>query len=489
VSVPAEEIAAGSSDAPFVGSAAVEPAADPQRVLRLAMRVGILMLSSGAQTNDAESSITTVARALGLPGVQAAVTFSTVSVSYYAGPTEPATTLLHLVRDRTANFTRLAGVTDVARRIGDGHLDLASAEQALDEVEETRSSYGQVLSFAVPGLSAAGSTLMFGGNLLEAGATLGIGLAIQPLLVLVDRSTLPEFFRLAIGSAASALLVVLLVGVGLPISEGLVLTGSLLRFLPGYALVSSFRDLIDGSVVSGTSRLAEALLLAAAVAGGTGLALGAASQLGVDLGLITVGQTAWGLVVSVAASILAVGAYAIRLGVPPRAVWQAASVGAVAWLFYRSTAIPFGFVDPAAATLVATMLVGALGRILARRFGGVTAVWVVPAILPFLPGLQLVQAMLAETDVARVTGLVNAAGTAFIVGTGVATGDILIQMLRGVRDQVVGPAVGAVVNGVDVAVIGPVERAVDRARQGEPKQKQPRRKGPTAASGNGTERP
>jgi uncharacterized membrane protein YjjP (DUF1212 family) len=465
-------------------SADAHPAAlppDPQRVLRLAMRVGVLMLSSGAQTNDAESSITTVARALGLPGVQAAVTFSTVSVSYYAGPAEPATTLLHLVRDRTADFTRLAGVTDVARRIRAGGLDLAAAEGALDGVEATRPSYGRALSFAVPGLSAAGSTLMFGGNLLEAAATLGIGLAVQPLLLRVDRSSLPQFFQLAIGSAASALLVVLLVGVGLPISEGLVLTGSLLRFLPGYALVSSFRDLIDGSVVSGTSRLAEALLLAAAVAGGTALSLGAASLLGIHLGIVTVGQTAWGLVVSVAASLLAVGAYAIRLGVPSRAVWQAASVGAVAWLLYRSTAIPFGFVDPAAATLVATILVGALGRILARRFGGVTAVWVVPAILPFLPGLQLVQAMLAETDVARLTGLVDAAGTAFIVGTGVATGDILVQMLRGVRDQIVAPAVGAVVSGVDVAVIGPVERAVDRVRQGDPQQAETRQKGAATA--------
>jgi hypothetical protein len=91
----------------------------------------------------------------------------------------------------------------------------------------------------------------------------------------------------------------------------------------------------------------------------------------------------------------------------------------------------------------------------------------VPAILPLLPGLQLVQAMLAETDAARINGLIGAIGTAFIIGTGVALGDILVQAIRGVRDQVVTPAVGAVAGGVEVLVIEPVGRAVNRARRPE----------------------
>jgi uncharacterized membrane protein YjjP (DUF1212 family) len=448
------------------GSSESSPA-DPQRVLRLAMRIAVMTLASGAQTNDVEAAIGTVARAYGVDGVQAAVTFSTISISYYGGAAEPATTLLHLVRVRTTEFTRLAGVSGVTRMIRTGRLGLDEAEAELDRLETTGSAYGPAIAFAAPGLSAAGTTLMLGGNLLEAAATLGIGLIVQPVLVRLDRSTLPEFFRLATGAAGSAILVALLVGLGLPISEGLVLTGSLLRFLPGYSLVSGFRDLIDGSMVSGTARLAEAILLAAAVAGGTALSLAIASTVGVNLSIITVGQTSWGLPVSVAASVLAVGAYAVRLGVPSREVWQAAAVGAVAWLLYRSTALPFGPIEPAVAILASTILIGMLGRVLARRLGAVPALWVVPAILPFLPGLQLVQAMLAETEAARINGLVAAAGSAFLVGTGVATGDILLLAIRGVRDRIVAPAVGAVVGGVDVMVIGPVGRAVDRVRQGD----------------------
>ena len=337
---------------------------------------------------------------------------------------------------------------------------------ALDRQDSSGPAYGRFLTFAAPGLSAAGSTLMFGGNERDALVTLAIGLAVQPILAALDRSRIPPFFRLAIGVAGTAMLVALVIALGVDVNGGLVLTGSLLRFLPGYALVAGFRDLIEGSMVSGTARLAEALLLAAAVAGGAALSLGIAATAGVFLTLTTTGYATWGPVASTAAALLAVAAFAIRLGVPVRETAQAAILGAVAWtLFQALGALPA--VDATIAMLIATVFVGAIGRLLARRHGAPSALWVVPAILPFLPGLQMVQAMLAETEQARVNGLVAAAGTGFLIGIGVAFGDVLVGLIRGVRDQVVVPVVGAVAGGVEVFVVGPVGRAVEQARGGQ----------------------
>ena len=225
------------------------------------------------------------------------------------------------------------------------------------------------------------------------------------------------------GAAASALLVAVVVKLGVPITGGLVLTGSLLRFLPGYALVSGFRDLIDQSMISGSARLAEALLLAAGVAGGTLLGLAVATRFDVYLTIETVGRTDWGYVVAGLAAFVAVGAFAIRLGVPSGFVAQAAVLGGAAWLAFIGVA-ELGLLEPSLATLGAAIIIGVVGRLLARRSKAPAALWVVPAILPLLPGLQLVQAMLAPTDVERVAGLLAAAGAAFLVGTGVASGDI-----------------------------------------------------------------
>lgn len=456
-------MAVGIATTDLVGGAPSAPP-DAGRVLQLAMRIAVTMLGSGAQTDDVEASIGQLAQAYGIGGVQAAVSFSMISVSRYDRAGEPPTTLLHLVRDRRTDFTRLAAVSDLVRQISVGDLDLAAAESEVARLDSTSQPYVASLRFAAPGMSAAGSTLMFGGDLFEAVTTLAIGLAIQPGLMALDRSALPPFFRLAIGVAGSAILVAVTVALGLAISGGLVLAGSLLRFLPGYALVSGFRDLIGGSVISGTARLAEALLLAAAVAGGTALSLAVASSAGISLRILTVGQAAWGLPISVAASLVAVGAYAVQLGVPPRAVAQAAGIGAAGWLLWRATTIPIGQLDVIVATLAATTIIGVLGRLLARRVGSPAAIWVVPAILPFLPGLQLVEAMLSGTEAARVNGLVAAAGTAFVIGTGVALGDVLVLAIRGVRDRMVAPAVGAVAGGIEVLVIEPMGRVVERAR-------------------------
>ena len=457
-------------------------------ILQLAVRVGAMMLASGAQTRDVELAISRVAAGLGLSDVSAAVTFSTIAVSH-GRPGHRPSTLLHLVRDREADFSRLATASHVARAVGSGDMDAAEAERRLDELDTARPSYRPSVVAMAPGVSAAASTLLFGGTLLDVGVTLAIALLVQPILAVIDRSDLPSFFRVAIGALASALMTGALVGFGLPLNGGLVLTGSLLRFLPGYALVSGFRDLIDQSIISGTARLAEALLLGAGVAGGTAAGLAFVEIFDVRLTIAVAGPSDWGFVVTAIAALVAVAAYAVRLGDPPSAVWLAAGLGALAWLPFQALAFPSGAVDPLVATFAIAVGVGMVGRILARRLDVPPALWVVPAILPFLPGLQIVTAMLAESDVEQVVGLLGAATTAFAIGAGVASGDILVTTVRRVRDHVIPGAIEAAAGRVDTLVVTPFERILGRSNaqpHAVPAQKEPargeRNEGGTAGS-------
>ncbi|HET9083929.1 MAG TPA: threonine/serine exporter family protein [Candidatus Limnocylindrales bacterium] len=441
---------------------ATVPAADVGRVLRLALRVAVAMLGSGAQTDDVETAIDTIGAAYGIDTIQRSVTFSGIAISHDPPGSGPPTTLLYTVPERASDFARLAATSSVVRRIKDGRLEVAEAEAALDELDRQPSPYGRVVAFAAPAVSAAGSTVVFGGALLDAVATLAVALVIQPALSSLERSTLPPFFRTFVGVATSTLLVAVLVGLGLPIVGGLVLTGSLLRFLPGYALVSGFRDLIDQSIISGSARLAEALLLGAGAAAGTALALVAAGSFGVHLTLVKTGPEDWGATVAGLAALLAVGGYAIRLGDPRRATVSAAILGAIAWLAVirmRDVGI-----DPAVATLVSALAIGVISRMIAVRVQSPATLWAVPAVLPLLPGLQIVEALLAPTDAARVIGLVGAAGTAFLIGAGVASGDIVVTTFRRMRARVT-PAIDTVTTGIGVNVVAPVDRYV-RERAG-----------------------
>jgi uncharacterized membrane protein YjjP (DUF1212 family) len=448
---PSAPLAVDGGDAP---PSSGEP--DAARVLRVVLRIAVGMLGAGAPTDDVESDMVALARGFGVGPVQAAVTFSMVSISLDRGDGVPIT-ILHFVRDRTVDFNRLASLSQVVRRVRQGGIGVDEVEAWLDELEERRPAYLSLTRFVAPAVSAAGSTIIFGGNALDALATFGVALAIQPALSWLDRTSLPPFFRVAFGAGVSAALVALLVIVGAGIEGGLVLTGSLLRFLPGYALVSGFRDLVSQSIVSGTARLAEALLMAAAIAGALAVAIRLAGAFNVQLGLDASGSASWSPAVLAIAALMAVGGFAIQLGVPRREVAFAGALGAIVWMLHAG-AIAGANGDTAIATVLAAVLIGAAGRLIAQWRHVPPVLFVVPAILPLLPGLLLVQAMLATTDIARVAGLIDAIAAALLVGVGVATGDILAWTAARVRERVLAPAVSAVAGGVEVLVVGPVAR-------------------------------
>src|SRR5262245_59791736 len=170
---------------------------DPLRVRRImtvGLRTGAIMLGSGSQTSDVEAILRRMTRALGLPGVQAIVSFSSISLSWIEPGDLAPTTVIHLVRERGSDFARPAAVAKLARSVIDGEMDLDQAEAGVQAVEHTRSAYPAWVMFLAPGTSGAASTIVFGGNVTEGIATLLIGLAIQPLVTRFDRSSVPPFF-------------------------------------------------------------------------------------------------------------------------------------------------------------------------------------------------------------------------------------------------------------------------------------------------------
>jgi uncharacterized membrane protein YjjP (DUF1212 family) len=438
---------------------AAEPRAPVRRVVRLALRMGLTMLASGSLATDTEASLRGVMRSLGLPGAEAVVTFSTVSISFIAPGDAQATTAMQMVRDWRPDFSRLAATAALSRSIRAGALDVEQAEAELDRIVGKTRPYAGVVAFVAPGLSAAAATILFGGTVADAIATLAIGLAIQPLLAWLADTDLPPFFQVGFGVSATAFLVIVLVAFDLPLQGGLVLTGGLLRFLPGNALVSGMRDLIDRSIVSGTARLAEALLLAGAVAGGAAAMLALGSYAEVTLSLSAEGRFDWPSPVLLAAGMVAVAAYAVQLGVPLGVLAWAAGVGGV------GVTIAYGLVGSAQVdpTLVAALAIGILGRIVARRLEAPATLIMVPAILPLLPGLVIVQAMLATTQAQQIALFSEALVTAFAIGVGVASGDIIVASVQRFRERIVEPAVGAVSDGITALVAGPADRSADAA--------------------------
>ena len=67
---------------------------------------------------------------------------------------------------------------------------------------------------------------------------------------------------------------VLLTAAGLGAHRDLIIIGALMALVPGIAMTNAMRDIMAGDMVAGISKAAEALLIGAAIALGTALALG-----------------------------------------------------------------------------------------------------------------------------------------------------------------------------------------------------------------------
>jgi uncharacterized membrane protein YjjP (DUF1212 family) len=247
------------------------------------------------------------------------------------------------------------------------------------------------------------------------------------------------FFQNVTAPAIVTLVAVLLIGLHLPINGPIVVTGAILLFLPGAALVASMRDLIDGENVSGNARLAEALLLGAAVALGVSLALGLGSLVGVRVVLLNPQGIGWGVVVQVLAALCAVAFFAIRAGAPRESVVISALLGAIGVATRELTAAVL--MDAIFATAVAATTMGTLARLAARRFRSLSTIWVGAASLPLLPGLLVLRGLTAPTPLDGVTLLAEALATGFAIGIGVAVGDVLVSTLIRIDRDVVRPAI------------------------------------------------
>ena len=239
----------------------------------------------------------------------------------------------------------------------------------------------------------------------------------------------------------SVALVVALVKVGLPIQGSLVLTGALLRFLPGAALVSGMHDLISGAVMSGVARLVEVLLIGAAIAGTAAFVLSIGEQLDVRLRITITGQADWDALVLVAAGAAAVAFYAVSVGAPRGTLPSVAALGALAVVIGRDLTPISTDLSALDRTVVAAFLIGVIGQFLAHRAQAPAALWTVPPILPLLPAPATLLPLLAETEDKRQALQGTALERAFAISVGVASGAILLATYQRTRERIVDPVV------------------------------------------------
>ncbi len=404
--------------------------------LGLALRIGASMLAVGASGADVTATVLRVAAAYGLTSCQVDITFTSITVSYDREDAVPLTAL-RIVRTSQMDYTRLQGITELARAVSTGGLDVEEAHRRLDRVVSAPSTYRRsVHALAWAGMAGSLGFLLGGGWLEALIAALTTALIAQVLRVL-NRRSLPLFFQQAAGAALATGVAVLLLAWDVDVRSSLVVAAGIVVLLAGLSLVGAAQDAISGFPVTAVARAFEVVTLTAGIVVGIAGVLDLAQRAGLPLEVVDTSPSIVPFTVGLAASAGIAGSWSLACHARPRAIGLAAVAGALAWT--TSWAAAGLGAGPAVASGVAAVVLGFAGETLTDRLRVPPLLIAVCGIVPLLPGLAIYRGLFAivvDTDYpAGLAALVGAAAVGLALAAGVTLGEYLGRPISGERDR------------------------------------------------------
>lgn len=251
---------------------------DATAVLDLAVELGYQLQMSGGEIYRVEESVN---RVLAAYGIQSGEVFA-IPNCIFASLTAQGETLTRVRRvgPHGTDIWRLEAVNALCRRLCRVPLPPEAARRELEETLAGEPRYSRRMILLAHFVVGAAFCLFFGGGGADALCAGACGAAIGLCLWLMDALGANPFVKTIAAASVSALLALGLAALGAGESADLVTIGALMLLVPGIALTSAVRDVMAGDMVSGLSRLAEAMLIAVAIALGTGLALAVGRTVG-----------------------------------------------------------------------------------------------------------------------------------------------------------------------------------------------------------------
>ena len=396
--------------------------------LDLALRIGEVLLSSGAGAADVTATMLAVTRACGLRNVSADVTFVDLTLHHQPSIDEPAAIQVRRVTRRQVDY---ADLTEVDQTVGDlvaGRITRGEARDQVARIVSTghlRRRWTVTLGWGVMGTGVA---LTLGGSPMVCLLAFLAACVIDRTQRVMSRHRIPSFYLQAAGGFLATLIAVTAAATPLEVNPSRVVTDRD-RHASGrdrpHGRYSGRHDGLPGHRQRPHARRHAWTPRASSPASPPASPLG--DVLGVGLESFKPGAAGLAAAgVAVFGAALAAAGFAFASYAPLRSLLAVGLVGALgqAVLLSVDTAELGQAWGPAAAAVT----IGAVCYLAAGRFRVPPLVVVVPAIVPLLPGLDIYRglALLAEGK-DGVLPLASAVGTAIALAAGVILGQYLAQ--------------------------------------------------------------
>ncbi|CRH61203.1 Inner membrane protein YjjP [Chlamydia trachomatis] len=238
---------------------------------RVVLRLGQMLLASGASAYRVKNSMATLAKAVGIAEHHAQVTYTEIIATAYANGT--FRTGLAEQRQMGVNADRIDRLNNYVASIKGQAILVEDADKALDEIERVKPLYDWFPNAAASGLACAAFSFLNSGGWVECSAVAVAAFFGQALRRQMLHRHMNHFGVWMSCGAVAALIYILLVApaqhfLGLEPTHQAGFISALLFLVPGFPLVTGIIDLVRHDFQGGLGRLTYVfmLLLSAGVA-------------------------------------------------------------------------------------------------------------------------------------------------------------------------------------------------------------------------------
>ncbi len=353
---------------------------DYNTLLDLATDLGYRLAMSGAETYRVEESINLLLNAYGITSeVFAIPNCLTVSIETQDG--QPLTRMKRIGYHGN-DLDSVERYTNLSRKLCAEKPDPKTAQKLLNETTASCTVYSRPIYFAGNFLAACGFAIFFGSTIPDSLLAGLCGILVGYVGLIMDKLKANLFFRTIIASFLMSLLAYSMSSFHIAQNADTVIIGTLMILVPGLLFTNAMRDIIYGDTNSGTNRIVQVFLIAAAIALGTAAAWNLTTYLwDTPLSIVTI---SCGLSVELFGCFLGCIGFSILFNIHGPGMLLCAIGGLLSWCIYHAVFSISGS-DLAGyfwAALTASMYSEIMARI--RKYPAFS--YLVVSIFPLIPG-------------------------------------------------------------------------------------------------------
>ena len=401
------------------------------KILDLALRIGEILLSSGAGAADVTATMLGITHHLGLRNADVDVTFTLLRMSYQHDPDELPVLLTRNITQRDIDYDDLTRTHELVRDILEDRVDATEARARVARINSTGHWLPRWAVVLGSGVVGGGIALVLGGGVIVTAVATIAGMGIDMLLRRLNRQRWPMFYQQIAGGMLATLLALGTAALHLDVDNSLVITASIVLLLSGIGFMGAIQDALSGFYITAGARIIEALLATAGLIAGVSAGLALAPVFGVSLGAVRPGESGLAEVPLVlVGAIVAASAFAFTCYAPLRALPAVAMTTLLGHLVFLAVRNPSEQMPWAAAC--AAITIGLVSYTIAGRVGVPPFVVVVPSLVPMLPGLFIYRGLsyMSEGDAQGILQLSAAAAVTIALAAGVILGEYVAQPLK-----------------------------------------------------------